>query len=109
MERLAKRQAPQLLHILWAFRERQEPLLHHPGVRKGLVFYPNNRSNLPAFEVFGHRARTIRAPMLVTNRVGESWVHATKGGCVAYSAQGEVLAKANREGKEEILHVALEV
>ena len=41
--------------------------------------------------------------MLVTNRTGMSWVNNTTGGCVVYSAGGEVLAKANREGREEIL------
>ena len=74
-----------------------------------VVFYPNNRGVLPDFEVFGERAHTIRAPMLVTNRVGKSWIHNCQGGCVIYSATGEVLAKANREGKEEILFYNLEL
>jgi len=73
-----------------------------------LVFYPNNRAGLPAFDVFGKRAQAIGAPMLVTNRVGNSWMHKCAGGCVVYSASGEVLAKANREGKEEILMYDLE-
>lgn len=68
-----------------------------------VVFYPNNRGNLPDFPVFGERAKTIGAPMLVTNRVGRSWTHECKGGCVAYSASGAVIAKANRDGREEIL------
>lgn len=68
-----------------------------------LVFYPNNRGGLPNFPVFGERAAKIGAPMLVTNRTGMSWVHDCKGGCVVYGADGEVLAKANREGREEIL------
>jgi predicted amidohydrolase len=72
-------------------------------LRPEVVFYPNNRANLPAFEVFGERAKAIGAPMLVTNRIGSSWVHHAVGGCVVYSRHGEVLAKANREGKVEIL------
>jgi len=68
-----------------------------------LVFYPNNRETLPEFEVFGQRAKFINAPVLVTNRVGQSWTYNCKGGCVVYSATGEVLAKANRDGTEEIL------
>lgn len=68
-----------------------------------VVFYPNNRASLPAFEVFGKRAKAIRAPMLVTNRVGSSWVYKTRGGCTVYGAGGTVLAKANRSGKGEIL------
>ena len=68
-----------------------------------LVFFPNNRERLPEFEDFGARARQIGAPMLVTNRVGLSWVHNCVGGCVVYGGDGAVLAKANREGGEEIL------
>ena len=78
-------------------------------LRPQLVFYPNNRPYLPDFEVFGERAKTIGAPMLATNRVGRSWIHDCLGGCVVYSKSGEVLAKANREGKEEILHYTLEI
>jgi predicted amidohydrolase len=70
-----------------------------------LVFFPNNRGGLPDFPVFGARAKEIEAPMLVTNRVGKSWMHDCKGGCVAFDAKGNVLAKANREGREEVLLV----
>lgn len=77
----------------------------HPEV----VFFPNNRGVLPRFEDFGALAKRIHAPMLVTNRVGMSWVAAAKGGCTVFSADGEVLAKANREGREEILTHTLEI
>jgi N-carbamoylputrescine amidase len=77
----------------------------HPQV----VFYPNNRAALPAISVFGTRAKEIRAPMLVTNRVGRSWVHHCVGGCIAYNADGTVLKKANREGREEILQFELTI
>ena len=60
-------------------------------------------------DVFGHRAKTIQAPLLVTNRVGYSWMYKCEGGCVGYSKHGEVQVKANREGKEEILLHDLEV
>jgi predicted amidohydrolase len=73
------------------------------------VFYPNNRSRLPDFEAFGRFARQIGAPLLVTNRVGQSWMHACQGGCVVYAADGQVLACANRKGQEEILHYRLTV
>lgn len=75
------------------------------GLRPQLVFFPNNRGGLPDFPVFGARAKEIGAPMLVTNRVGQSWTHPCKGGCVAFDAEGNVLAKANREGREEVLMV----
>lgn len=72
-------------------------------LRPEIVFFPNNRGSLPGFPVFGERARRIGAPMLVTNRVGKSWVYDCRGGCVVYSPTGRVLARANREGREEIL------
>ena len=75
------------------------------GLRPQLVFFPNNRGGLPDFPVFGARAKEIGAPMLVTNRVGRSWMHDCKGGCVAFDAKGNVLAKANREGREEVLMI----
>jgi len=73
-----------------------------------LVFYPNNRGSLPDFPVFGKRARKLGAAMLVTNRTGLSWTHDCQGGCVAYAADGSVLAAANREGRQEVLHCTLE-
>ena len=79
------------------------------AMRPDVVFYPNNRRALPEFDVLGQDARTIDAPMLVTNRTGMSWVNYTTGGCVVYSSDGEVLAKANREGREEILIHDLDV
>jgi predicted amidohydrolase len=77
------------------------------GLQPQVVFYPNNRSRLPKFAVFGERARQIGAPMLVTNRVGRSWEFPTSGGCVIYSKDGTVLAKANRKGREETLYHSL--
>jgi len=72
-----------------------------------VVFYPNNRADLPDFPVFGAYAARIGAPMLVTNRVGMSWDYKCQGGCVIFDASGNVLAKANREGEEEILYYSL--
>lgn len=74
-----------------------------------IVFYPNNREKLPEFDVFGARAKSIGAPMLVTNRVGKSWVYDCRGGCVAYDQTGKVIARANREGREEILGVTIDL
>lgn len=78
-------------------------------LRPQVVFYPNNRATLPDFDVFGQRAREIGAPMLVTNRTGMSWIHDCQGGNVVYSSSGEILAKANREGREEVLTYELEL
>ena len=73
------------------------------ALKPELVFFPNNRKALPPIKVFGDRARTIGAPMLVTNRVGKSWKFRCQGGCVVFDKAGLVLAAANRDGREEIL------
>lgn len=72
-----------------------------------VVFHPNNRGVLEESGVYDARARAVRAPLLVTNRVGLSWKKRTTGGCAVYSAGGELLARANREGREEILRCDL--
>jgi len=74
-----------------------------------VVFYPNNRGTLPDFEIFGKRAKTIHAPMLVTNRTGRSWTYDCEGGNVVYAADGTILAKSNREGREDLLIYDLEL
>ena len=74
-----------------------------------VIFYPNNRSGLPDFPEFGAYAQQIGAPMLVTNRVGMSWNYSCQGGCTIFDAAGNVLAKANRDGEEEILYYDLTV
>ena len=53
------------------------------------------------------RVRTFGAPMLVTNRVGQSWLKQTPGASAVFAASGEVLARANQDGKEEILRYDL--
>ena len=79
-----------------------------------VVFFPNNRSALPDFPVFGAYATKIGAPLLVgswsvTNRVGKSWDYECEGGCVVFDANGKVSAKANRAGKEEVLYYNLNI
>ncbi len=51
----------------------------------------------------------VKRLLLVPNRVGYSWMHKMMGGSLICSADGEVLASANRQGREEILHHNLEV
>jgi len=79
------------------------------ALRPQVVWFPINRERVSSFEDYGNIARRIGAPMLVANRVGRSIVKDTLGGCVVYSAQGEILARANMEGREEILHHDLEM
>ena len=73
------------------------------ALRPQVVVYPNNRRAMPAIDEFGTLVRQLDAPMLACNRTGTSWVHACHGGSVAYSGSGDVLAMANRDGREEIL------
>ena len=77
--------------------------------RPQVVFFPNNRVRLPEFSVFGAYAAKIGAPMLVTNRVGMSWDYDCQGGCVVFDTNGDVLAKANRDGREEVLYYTLTI
>lgn len=79
------------------------------SLRPDIVFYPNNRGQLPDHRTFGRRAEQIGAPMLVSNRTGVSWVQICEGGCAVYDAAGRLLGAANREGREEILVHDLEV
>ena len=58
---------------------------------------------MPEFAELGKLARELEAPVLVANRVGNSWANYTNGGSVVYGRDGNVLAQANREGHEEIL------
>lgn len=72
-----------------------------------LVFYPSNYKGGNPSGV-GKIAKRIGAPMLITNRIGASWHgenRACLGNTAAFDAQGNVLAKANIEGREEILIV----
>ena len=79
------------------------------ALKPQVVWFPINRHNVSSFEEYGNIAKKIGAPMLVANRVGRSIIKDTLGGSVVYSAQGEILARANMEGREEILHHELEI
>lgn len=46
---------------------------------------------------------------LMSFRASNSWEYPCKGGCVVYSSGGELLAKANREGREETLRFDLKL
>lgn len=78
------------------------------ALRPQVVLFPINRG-LASYGEYGALVRKIGAPTLVVNRVGRSVVKDTLGGSVVYSAAGEVVAKANTQGREEILHYNLEL
>ncbi len=81
------------------------------NLRPQLVFYPSNyRGGNPAAS--GGIARRIGAPLLIINRVGASWNGENKdclGNTAAFDAKGNMLAKANVEGREEILIVEVPI
>ena len=68
-----------------------------------LIFFPNNREMWRPNEYWSDIAKSCCAPLLITNRVGTSWGEKCEGGCSIYSKTGELLAEANKDGKEEIL------
>ena len=76
-------------------------------LRPQVVFYPVNMcdSDPRWFRDFaGGHAKKIGAPILMANRVGASWVHQDgKGGSIIVSADGETVAAANVDGKEEVV------
>jgi predicted amidohydrolase len=72
-------------------------------LRADVVFYPNNRKSLNPVEEYAERAKFIGAPLLVSNRIGMSWTKACEGGCIVYGPDGTVVARANRQGREEVL------
>ena len=73
------------------------------NLRPQIVFFPNNRSNLPEPPSFAHLARRLRAPLIVANRSGRSWEYDCIGGSTILDADGRALAQANRSGREEIV------
>lgn len=68
-----------------------------------LVFFPNNRSNLPEPPTFADLARRFRAPLVVANRCGASWQHECIGGSTILDRDGRALAQANRDGREDVV------
>jgi predicted amidohydrolase len=72
-----------------------------------VVFHPVNivtRDAAKLRESESAVAKEIGAPLLVPNRVGDSWAHkAGQGGAAIFSSTGKVLAAANGEGKEEVI------
>lgn len=78
------------------------------AVKPQVVFFPINK-RLSVLKDYIRIAQTIKAPLLVSNRVGISVSHETLGGSMILSAEGKILARANGKGREEILHHDLEI
>lgn len=77
-------------------------------LRPDIVFFPNNRVRWRPDEYWANIAQTVNAPLLITNRVGESWGFSSLGGSSVFSANSKCLARANMAGKEEILLIKTE-
>ncbi len=73
-----------------------------------LVFFPVNRG-AKSFHEYPAVAAQIGAPMLVTNRIGDSHGKTCVGGCTVYAPDGQLLAVANRNQTEEILYYTLTI
>jgi predicted amidohydrolase len=72
-----------------------------------VVFHPVNIVTRDAEKLRAAEAalaQEIGAPLLMPNRVGNSWVHkGGQGGAAVFSAAGKLLAAANCDGKEEVI------
>ena len=72
------------------------------------IFWQNNRGNVVKRGDAQQHARELSTPMVVTNRCGFSYHHFQEGGTCMISKSGEVVARANEDGEEEIIFVSLE-
>lgn len=66
-----------------------------------LIFWQNNRSHI---SIPTDKAIELNCPIVVGNRCGFSYHFFMKGGACMVSDKGEVIAKANEAGKEEIIY-----
>jgi predicted amidohydrolase len=69
-----------------------------------IVFYPINTANsaLKNKKIL-ERAAAVRAPMLVANRIGHSWMWDCQGGCMVIGPDGSILAKTDSVASEQIV------
>lgn len=79
------------------------------ALKPQVVFHPHNVRFGVKVESLAPEAQKIKAPVLITNRVGLSWTHESPGGCGVLSPLGEVLAISNMEGREEVLVYNLDI
>lgn len=78
--------------------------------KPNFICYQNNRTSLRYGDVdYTGRPRALNVPLLVANRVGFSHCNWTPGDSMIIGRDGTVLAQANAEGREEIIHAELDV
>lgn len=75
--------------------------------RPDLIFYQNNRGNVFKDGQPQHQAQRLRTPMVATNRCGFSYHHFQEGGTCIIADDGSVVAKADEEGREEMIFAEL--
>ena len=71
--------------------------------RPDLIFWQNNRGNVLGDGEPQRRARELETPMVVTNRCGFSYHHFQAGGTCLVADDGTVVARADEEGREEMI------
>ena len=72
--------------------------------RPDLIFWQNNRSSLFKYLSPLPRSEDLKIPMVVTNRCGFSYMHFCEGGSCFIDNKSRIVAKANEDGKEEIIY-----
>ena len=93
--------------IICADGNSDEVLAAVKALHPEIVFFPNNRARPRPDEYWGGIAQKVNTPLLITNRVGESWGFSSLGGAAAYDHDGVLIAKANTEGREEFIIVEM--
>ncbi|MBN1351894.1 carbon-nitrogen hydrolase family protein [candidate division KSB1 bacterium] len=78
----------------WATFERDKP---------DLIFWQNNRGNVVRDKEPQKWAKALVTPMVVTNRCGFSYHYFQEGGSCFLANDGSLVAKANEDGKEEMI------
>jgi len=74
-------------------------------MKPDFVLYPNNRTRPWSDEYWQAIVTKIGAPLLITNRVGESWGYSSRGGVAVYNSHGILIKRANLDGREEMMIV----
>ncbi|MBI3920002.1 MAG: carbon-nitrogen hydrolase family protein [Armatimonadetes bacterium] len=69
-----------------------------------LIFWQNNRGNVTGQDRQPQeKARALKTPMVLTNRVGFSHCYFQLGGSAILADDGTLIAQANEEGREEMI------
>lgn len=73
-----------------------------------VIFWQNNRDSALRDGDVQKYAKELGIPILASNRCGYSWKYFQPGGSCICSDEGNIVAQANENGKEEIIYAGLE-